>query len=159
MTNVVDLFNQGEPDLPYAGSSGWSGSQTSQDRAVEADGSGRTRDRQRRALRCVADAGSRGITWKELDLLTGWEHHGTTSGALSVLHKVGKIARLKQARDKCAVYVLPEFVLDREVSPQRSSKAKQDQEILQRIIAEVDRYPAFGMIPAYRLISILRGLE
>jgi hypothetical protein len=44
-------------------------------------------------------------------------HHGRVSGALSVLHKVGKLARLHETRDKCKVYVLPEFVNDRQTEP------------------------------------------
>jgi predicted nucleic acid-binding Zn ribbon protein len=45
-----------------------------------------------------------GLTWKELSEITGL-HHGTASGVLSVLHKSGRIARLKESRDGCKVYV------------------------------------------------------
>jgi hypothetical protein len=44
-------------------------------------------------------------------------HHGQASGALSVLHKEGRIARLTERRNRCAVYVLPEYVQGRETSP------------------------------------------
>ena len=44
-------------------------------------------------------------------------HHGRVSGALSVLHKVGKLARLTETRDKCKVYVLPEYVNGRPTEP------------------------------------------
>jgi predicted nucleic acid-binding Zn ribbon protein len=45
-----------------------------------------------------------GLTWKEFSEITGL-HHGTASGVLSVLHKTGRIARLKETRNGCKVYV------------------------------------------------------
>jgi hypothetical protein len=103
--------------LPYNGSSGWSGTDTSKDRADHADSSGETRDKQQTVKNVLRTRGSHGITWKELADKTGW-HHGTASGALSVLHKDGKIARLTMKRDKCRVYVLPEHVYGRETDAQ-----------------------------------------
>ena len=84
-------------DLPYAGTSGWSGSDTSRTRAVTADASGQT--------------------WAELGDKLG-AHHGTASGVLSVLHKAGRIDRLTERRDRCKVYVLPEFTAGREIEVQ-----------------------------------------
>jgi hypothetical protein len=54
------------------------------------------------------------MTWKELGDTHDW-HHGQVSGVLSVLHKAGFIARLSETRNRCAVYVSPEFVGLREV--------------------------------------------
>lgn len=108
------------PELPYAGTSGWSGSDTSRTRAVTADYSGQTLDRQQTVIRLLRDSGSFGMTWKDLSDFTGW-HHGTASGALSVLHKVEKICRLTDKRDKCKIYVMPEYVNDRPIEPQRGS--------------------------------------
>lgn len=108
----------GLPVLPYTyaqvRSSGWSGSVTSKARADHADQSGTTSKRQALVLDTLADRGPVGITWNELATWAEW-HHGTASGALSVLHKDGRIARLSVTRNRCKVYVLPEHVQGREV--------------------------------------------
>lgn len=101
--------------LPYAGTSGWSGSETSKDRALTEDSSGITAERQRKVLNELQFAGEMGLTWKELADLYKW-HHGQASGVLSVLHKEGMIARLTIRRNKCAVYVLPNQVKGRDVA-------------------------------------------
>lgn len=44
-------------------------------------------------------------------------HHGHTSGALSILHKEGKIARLAQKRRGCKVYVHRDHVFGRLTEP------------------------------------------
>lgn len=108
-----ELFGD-PPYLPYAGTSGWSGSDTSKSRAVEADSTGVTTYRQQAAVFYVFREGADGMTWKELGDIMGW-HHGTASGVLSVLHKEGVLARLSERRDKCKVYVHPDFVQGREV--------------------------------------------
>ena len=95
--------------LPYNGSSGWSGTDTSKDRADHADSSGKTRSTQNQTLGHIYLERERGMTWKEIADITGW-HHGTVSGALSVLHKTGRIARLTEKRGQCRVYVCPEYV-------------------------------------------------
>lgn len=103
------------PETPYAGTSGWSGSDTSRERAQAEDGDGTTHVRQKRLLTYLAVCGAHGATWKDLSFATSW-HHGQASGALSVLHKTGHIARLTERRDRCAVYVLPQFVQGRETA-------------------------------------------
>ena len=111
------------PLLPYNGTSGWSGTDTSKSRAETADKTGETGERQREALRILGVQTSWGLTWKELTNLTGW-HHGTSSGVLSVLHKEGRISRLLEKRDACRVYVLNEYVFERETDSQgRKPKA------------------------------------
>lgn len=97
------------PATPYAGTSGWSGSDTSKARAVDADQSGITASRQRQTLTYLEQRGAMGATWRELADATDW-HHGTASGVLSVLHKTGAITRLAMSRDRCKVYVLPAYV-------------------------------------------------
>lgn len=92
------------PELPYAGTSGHSGSDTSKERAVESDRSGQTARRQAQTLKILQERQSQGLTWKELSEMTGL-HHGSISGVLSVLHKSGRIARLKERRNRCKVYV------------------------------------------------------
>jgi hypothetical protein len=96
------LLNQ--PELPYNGTSGHSGTDTSKERALTADRSGKTALRQAQALNLLSQRKMSGLTWKELSEITGL-HHGTASGVLSVLHKTGRIARLKESRDGCKVYV------------------------------------------------------
>lgn len=104
------------PVTPYAGTSGWSGSATSQERALRDDEDGTTTVRQRAALSTLAHWASTGRTWKELADSMGW-HHGQASGVLSVLHKDGRVARLTERRQRCQVYVLPEHVGDRDTVP------------------------------------------
>jgi len=101
--------------LPYAGTSGWSGTDTSEERAKTSDSKGKTSDIQAYALRSLYGRGPRGLTWKELSEQTGW-HHGTSSSVLSVLHKAERIYRLKERRDGCRVYVYngPDYLDGRE---------------------------------------------
>lgn len=109
---LFDLDQTGRPVLPYAGTSGWSGSATSKQRAARADRDGTTSVRQSSTIAALREAGYTGLTWAEVADRMGW-HHGTASGALSVLHKEGLIARLAVSRDRCRIYVLPEYVGDR----------------------------------------------
>lgn len=111
------LNDDGGVSLPYNGSSGWSGTDTSKERAYIADTNGETKKRQLTTIGHLFNTEENGLTWKELSLLTGW-HHGSASGSLSVLHKAGRIARLTEKRMNCRVYVLPEFVIGRETDKQ-----------------------------------------
>lgn len=103
--------------LPYDGSSGWSGTDTSKERAEENDKYGKTQQIQAFVYRWLMWHNTKGATWKEIADATGW-HHGSVSGALSVLHKDGKISRLLEKRDRCRVYVLNEYVSGRETDSQ-----------------------------------------
>lgn len=105
-----------EPELPYAGTSGWSGSETSHDRAITHDDDGTTAAAQREALFYARMAGPRGVTVAELRREMG-EHHGKVSGALSVLHMTGHLCRLYDRRDRCAIYVTPDNVEGRDTAP------------------------------------------
>jgi outer membrane protein OmpA-like peptidoglycan-associated protein len=113
-TAEPDLFSL--PELPYAGSSGHRGSSTSKARADNADRSGRTKNRQETVLRHLSARRGLGATWRDIADLEGW-HHGTASGTLSVLHKTQHIDRLTEQRDRCKIYVLPEYVADRTTEP------------------------------------------
>ena len=110
-----------EPELPYAGTSGHSGSDTSKERALSADRSGQTARRQAEALKFLLEQKTLGATWKELSEVTGL-HHGTTSGVLSVLHKSGRIARLQERRNRCKVYVALDSVAGRKIEGQGRNK-------------------------------------
>jgi hypothetical protein len=104
-----------ETALPYAGTEGFAGSETSEARARDDVIRGTASKRQRFILILAGRAKEKGITVAELrdpNL-----HHGRVSGALSVLHKVGKLARLTEVRNKCKVYVLPEYVNGRPTEP------------------------------------------
>lgn len=102
------------PELPFDGTSGWSGSDSSEKRARRNDSNGTTTARQKQALAFISQLRTFGITWKELSDNTGL-HHGSASGVLSVLHLANRIERLKESRYNCKVYVLPEFVNGRVV--------------------------------------------
>lgn len=117
----MDELDLTAPVLPYAGTSGWSGTDTSADRARRNDSDGTTRDKQTAALRALNDAGWDGLTWRELAAIIN-AHHGTASGVLSVLHKEGLINRLTERRDRCKVYVLPSHTHWRSTEPHGSTK-------------------------------------
>ena len=109
------------PILPYpdrrAGrSSGWSGSDTSRERAERDDSGGTTSRRQIQTLSFLRENGDRGVTWKELADRYVW-HHGQASGVLSNLHKVGRVERLAEKRNRCHPYVLSDRVNGRDVQP------------------------------------------
>lgn len=112
-----------EPVLPYAGTSGFSGSDTSELRARSRDRDGSTAKLQKDILEHLATRGAEGATWNELGDELGL-HHGTVSGGLSVLHKAGIIARLVERRGKSKVYVLPQYVQGRmtELQGRRASR-------------------------------------
>lgn len=104
--------NSDDPILPYGSddpTSGWSGSDTSEARARDADTEGVTARRQRQTMAALEGAGDNGMTWRELADALGL-HHGGASGVLSVLHKSGRISRLSLTRLHCKVYVVNEYV-------------------------------------------------
>jgi hypothetical protein len=94
--------------VPYNGTAGWSGTDTSEQRALDNLHSGRELNNQQKALKFLKMKGLEGSTWKELAMATDW-HHGTASGVLSVLHKEGAIVRTIKVRHRCKVYVHQDF--------------------------------------------------
>ena len=94
--------------LPYNGTAGWSGTDTSRERAMYNLRTGRELNHQQLALKYLKSRGTIGATWKELATETGW-HHGTTSGVLSILHQSGAIVRLYTARNRCKVYMHQDY--------------------------------------------------
>lgn len=109
------------PVLPYNGSSGHSGSSSSKERAKHLDSSGKTSKYQHLIMDYLRQKQEFGATWKEIAELLK-VHHGTASGALSVLHKAGLIERLKETREKSKIYVLPDFVMFRETEAPKKTK-------------------------------------
>lgn len=82
-----------------------------------------TRKRQQdRVFTLVEDAGTTGLTVWELRHDTGL-HHGVASGALSNLHKAGKIVRTANLRGGYSIYTTPENLAGRAVV-QQGRKAK-----------------------------------
>lgn len=104
--------------VPYNGTAGWSGSDTSKQRALDNIHSGRELNNQQKALQLLKYMGRLGLTWKELANETGW-HHGTASGVLSVLHTSGAIVRTYTVRNKCKVYVHQDFKDEVKVEPRK----------------------------------------
>lgn len=90
--------------VPYKGTAGWSGTDTSKERALYNLRTGKEYNNQQKALALINDADSAGLTWKELSEHTGM-HHGTASGVLSVLHKSGAILRTTKVRNGCKIYM------------------------------------------------------
>jgi len=105
---VEGLF---EPARPYIQdgqkSAGHSGTETS--KAAEPVRAAS----QKQVLAYVLTNGKGGATVKEVRDATGL-HHGVASGALSVLHKRGHLARLTEKRGGCRVYVHPDDIMARD---------------------------------------------
>lgn len=124
--------------LPYAGSSGWSGSATSRARAEHADSIGLTSERQRFTVEMLETAGFDGLTWREVAEATG-EHHGSVSGVLSNLHKAGLIARLTATRERCAIYVALGYVWGRETAePKQKALKREVNTVLDQLLERVN---------------------
>lgn len=85
----------------YAGTTGWSGTSTSEDAASHR---GLV---QPAVMRQVERAGARGLTIRELRAALPNHHHGSLSSALTNLHRAGRIERLTLVRDRCKIYVTP----------------------------------------------------
>lgn len=98
--------------MTYAdGTEGWAGSDTSRERAERARDDGSATARRRAVLSALDAAGPTGLTWKELGDLMHL-HHGSSSSALTNLHKSGLITRTSRKRSRSKVYVLPSNLLD-----------------------------------------------
>jgi hypothetical protein len=110
--------------LPYGEKgSGWSGSETSRERAEREDAMGITGKRQAQVFALLAQHTTAGMTVKEVEdaLSLG---HGPASSALTHLHRADRVARLQERRSGQQVYVLKGYVEDREESPYRPRLAK-----------------------------------
>ncbi len=126
------------PVLPYAGTSGWSGSTASRRAAEEQDARGATANQQQRALTLLRAHAAQGATWREFADAYGIDH-GPASRALSDLHKAGLIARLTETRGRSSIYVLPEYIHDRPTEPhgRRTRPAEPDAELGPEVVASL----------------------
>lgn len=120
------------PTLPYAGSSGYAGSETSRHRAEVADEVGMTLAVQNLVLELLYHSAYEGLTIAEIRVRIHRKHHGSLSSALSTLHKGGKIERLAQmrvggdSRFKCKIYVDPRYTDGRETEEQGFGPSEMD---------------------------------
>ena len=110
MTNeqlTIDDALAAMPITPYAGTGGWSGSETSRDRAIREANSGELTKRQHDALTVLAEHPD-GLVWSDLaDILK--LHHGQISSVLSNLHHAGVIFQTLTPRNRCLPYVHGKF--------------------------------------------------
>ena len=103
-----NLFDDDElPAVAYAGTSGWSGTDTSRERAERNDANGTTSTTQKLILDAVECSGVDGMTVADIRWQFPEKHHGTLSGALTNLHMEGRLLRLKAKRLGCKIYVAP----------------------------------------------------
>ena len=112
-----------QPSLPYAGTEGWSGSDTSRERAYRDATEGTAGQRQRQVLDHLSRMEGDGATWAEVAAALSL-HHGQASASLSSLHLEGRVERLKERRGRSQIYVLPEYVGERETAPHRSNRPR-----------------------------------
>lgn len=136
-----------DTSLPYNNTQGYAGTDTSEERARRDARDGTANERQRWVLGRLNLRGHAGLTVVDLRNDTGW-HHGVASSVLTALHKDKKISRLVERRDRCKVYVLPDYVDYREESPYKPNSSHKD---------EVDRLEA-GLNLLHRKYS-LQNLE
>lgn len=95
------------PITPYAGTGGWSGSETSRDRAIREANSGELTKRQHDALSVLAEHPD-GLVWSDLAGILNL-HHGQISSVLSNLHHAGVIFQTLTPRNRCLPYVHGKF--------------------------------------------------
>jgi len=144
------------PVLPYPShdgpTSGYSGSETSEARAREADSSGETSRRQKAVLAYLAIRGVYGATWRDVSAVLTI-HHGSASGVLSNLHKAGRITRLKEARQRCKVYVLNEHVGGRDTEPYGKAPDFVQQALDRDVLAYLLSRSEYGDVRATNLVA------
>ena len=106
------------PVLPYAGTSGWQGTETSKERAIRNDKK-ITGKRQGEVFDAVCEAKGHGLTALEARHKLGLKNPNQVSPSLTILHKEGYLARLDERRDGHLVYVHPLYVQGRTEVPFR----------------------------------------
>jgi hypothetical protein len=110
--------------LPYGEKgSGWSGSETSRERAEREDSLGITGHRQAQVFALLATHTSKGMTVKEVEEALGIGH-GPASSALTHLHRAERVVRLQERRLNQQVYCLRGYAEGRPESPYRPRLAR-----------------------------------
>lgn len=123
---------------------GHSGTDTSRERALTEAVNGVAAARQRYLLILAANAGEKGITVAEARESNGKLHHGSVSASLTGLHIAGRLERLTAKRGKCRIYVLPQYVNDRETDRPRRNRHLADPEVLEAA-DQVERWAAIAI--------------
>jgi hypothetical protein len=105
------------PEPDGSRTAGHSGVDTSRERAVEEARTGKTLHVQSIVMAHVSRHGVDGMTVAELRRSLPQMHHGSISSALTNLHRAGMLVCLTDKRERCHVYVRPEFVNHRSFRP------------------------------------------
>lgn len=143
------------PILPYDGSSGWSGSDTSRERALHMDSSGKTKTIQQQILDALELKGTEGLTFAECDFIPDDKLHQNASGQLSTLHKAGLISRLTTTRNGRKVYVRNHYVGTKDTEDPRKNVTRK---LYLDTLQELRDYFYQGS-PLKALVKIIQELE
>lgn len=144
------------PVLPYGGTEGHSGTDTSRERAEREALS--ASERQQTVLDLAAQWREDGVTVDEVRK-GGIPHHGSASATLSVLHQGGSLVRLVEKRGGCKVYVLPEHVAGRPFEKFVGNREKAQIEALEeasetiRILLRKIPRASYGLNLAYKVLQ------
>ena len=96
----------------YWGTAGWqdtAAQSPSRETAIREASNGKLKTRLNEVLSLALSVGTVGITFKDVDAELHIDH-GKSSGALSNLHKQGKLFRLTEyQRNGCSVYIHPDY--------------------------------------------------
>lgn len=105
------------PEPDGSRTAGHSGVDTSRERAIDEARTGKTLHVQSIVMAHVSRHGMDGRTVAELRRSLPQMHHGSISSALTNLHRAGMLVCLTEKRERCHVYVRPEFVNGRSFRP------------------------------------------
>jgi hypothetical protein len=96
---------------------------------------------QQEALRVVSVRQAYGATWLECSRAMN-VHHGVSSGALSILHKHGRLEMLRAKRQGSHVYVLPMYVMERATVPRRVRRSPTVEDRLAGLLEALEKEPS-----------------
>jgi hypothetical protein len=133
-----------EPSLTYGGTSGNVDVETSREATIHADMSGITNKAQRYVLTMAGMMREKGVTVAEVREKNGTLHHGRVSAALTNLHRDGRLVALKARRNRCGIYVLPEYAGERERRTFKPNRKPIDEEVITGVI--LDHRYKFGSV-------------
>lgn len=129
---------------PYGSKgSGWSGSDTSRERAEREDAEGITGWRMAQVHNIVRLSAKKGMTCAELEQSLGLGH-GAVSAALTRLHKSGHLTRLQERREGQEVYVRWQYIDGRPESSYRPNIGLVKEVSVDRQITNLQLKGVFG---------------
>ena len=145
------------PSMPYNGTGGHAGSDTSKERAEREADDGTLAKRQREIIAFLWAQADRGATWAEVVEHLGI-HHGSASGALSNLHKAGRIVRTTDRRGRSEVYMIAEIAatLPVTLAPPRANASKKE---IAEAVAVIEKrlfIAGFCDVEIERALAVLR---